>query len=549
MRSNISDSNQLISKFANFVKDKSNFDLVRKQGGIYFNNKYKKKNKFDVGNLMMASHDFSNGNLIDSVNRLEYILKNEPKFHSAHHFYIQILIKLNLGIKIEEAIHNAIKNHPEDPLFLNLFGKNLLFNGEKHKALTHLEKAVEKNPYECTFWLDLGFCYFSLLNFKMSELCLSTAQQINPKHKRCLMLSALLLQEESRYDESLNIYRKAIELYPNDKEIIIDMAILYLRIGRKFEGYKLYNHVDSSKRINLYNLIETSKINHNKNHIGEIQSLDDLNKAHISSKKPYKILIFLEQGFGDVINFYRYLPYLQKKGHSITTIAPKDSIIPLLKCALGSEKIRFIKKIKYEEIKHFDFKTIVLNLPFILDMVGKPPPPISFNFKKLEKNKDKLIYRLEKLKEKGKVIGVSWKGNKKHLHDESRSIDLNLFSKLFENNKITFLVIDKDVSNKDKSFLRKFKNVVLCNNLIDDWIDTAIIVSRLNEVITVDTSLAHISGTLGIPTKIMISKVPDWRWGLKANTTEWYKSVKLLRQKYSGDWEGIINNLANKLSS
>ena len=107
--------------------------------------------------------------------------------------------------------------------------------------------------------------------------------------------------------------------------------------------------------------------------------------------------------------------------------------------------------------------------------------------------------------------------------------------------------------NRNKELIKlcdkKFKNVLLCNNLISDWIDTAIIVSRLDEVITVDTSLAHIAGTLNIPTKIMISKVPDWRWGIKENTTEWYKSVKLLRQKNSGDWESIINNLANKLSS
>ena len=540
---------ELISNFVKSIRDKSNFNSVRMQGDIYFENKYQKKNEFDLGNLMMASYDFSNGNLYDSVNRLEYIIKKEPKFNSAHHFYIQVLIKLNLGIKIEEAIQNAIKYHPEDPLFLNLFGKNLLFNGDKHNALKYLEKAVQKNPYECAFWLDLSFCYFSLLNLKMAQLCLSTAEEINPKHKRCLMLKALLLQEESRYDESLDMYRRAIELYPNDKELIIDMAILYLRIGRKFEGYKLYNLVDTSKRINLYNLIDTAKINHNQNHIEKIQSLDDLNKLHISSKKPYKILIFLEQGFGDVINFYRYLPYLQKKGHSITTIAPKNSIIPLLRCTLDSGKIKFLKKIKYEDIKHFDFKTVVLNLPFILDMTDKPPPPISFNFKKLEKNKEKLIHRLKKLKEKGKVIGVSWKGNKKHLHDESRSINLSLFSKIFKNSKITFLVIDKEISNKDQSFLKKFKNVLLCNNLISDWIDTAIIVSRLDEVITVDTSLAHIAGTLNIPTKIMISKVPDWRWGIKENTTEWYKSVKLLRQKNSGDWESIINNLANKLSS
>ena len=89
----------------------------------------------------------------------------------------------------------------------------------------------------------------------------------------------------------------------------------------------------------------------------------------------------MEQGFGDVINFFRFLPYLQKMGHSITTIAPKDDITPLLKCSLGSEKIRFLKKINYKEIANFDLKTIVLNLPFILDLIDNPPTLNKFNLK------------------------------------------------------------------------------------------------------------------------------------------------------------------------
>ena len=546
MESNISHS-EIISNFANSIKDKSNFDSVKIQGDFYFYDKYKKKNKYDVGNLMMASHDFLNGNLTSSVKRLEYIINEQPEYHTAHHFYIQVLIKLNLGFKIEEAVKNAIKHHPEDSLFLNLFGKSLLFNGEKFKALKFLEKSVEKNPHECSFWLDLAFCYFTLRNIQMAELCLSTAQKINLDHKRCFMLSALLFQEKSMYKEALETYKKAIELYPNDNGIMVDLAVFYLRIGKKLEGYKIYNNINSSKRINLYNLIHTKRISNDNNHLKAIQNLEDLSKFHINSKKSYNVLVFMEQGFGDVINFFRYLPHLQKIGHSITTIAPDDSIIPLLKCSIGSEKIRFVKRLNYKEIGKFDVKTIVLNLPFILDFIDKPPEPIKFNLEKLEKKKVTLINKLTKFKSNGKVVGVSWKGNKKHLHDESRSINLKLFSKIFKNKKITFLIIDKEVSSKDRNFLKKFSNVFLCDVLIKNWMDTAIIVSRLDEVITVDTSLAHISGTLGVPTKILVSKVPDWRWGLKEKKTDWYKSVELLRQDKNGDWESIINYLTNRL--
>ena len=100
----------------------------------------------------------------------------------------------------------------------------LLFNGEKFKALKYLEKSVEKNPQECSLWLDLAFCYFTVRNLQMAELSLSTAQKINLNHKRCFMLSALLFQEKSLYKETLEIYKKAMELYPNDNEIMADLA-------------------------------------------------------------------------------------------------------------------------------------------------------------------------------------------------------------------------------------------------------------------------------------------------------------------------------------
>ena len=223
MEPNISHS-EIISNFANSIKDKSNFDSVKIQGDSYYYNKYKKTYKYDLGNLMMASHDLSKGNFMSSVKRLEYIINKQPEYQAAYVLYIQVLFKLNLKSKLEKAFKNAIKYHPEESLFFNLFGKHLLFNGEKFKALKYLEKSVEKNPQECSLWLDLAFCYFAVRNFQMAELCLSTAQKINLNHKRCFMLSALLFQEKSLYKETLEIYKKAMELYPNDNEIMTDLA-------------------------------------------------------------------------------------------------------------------------------------------------------------------------------------------------------------------------------------------------------------------------------------------------------------------------------------
>ena len=102
-----------------------------------------------------------------------------------------------------------------------------------------------------------------------------------------------------------------MELYPNDNEIMADLCVFYLRIGKKLEGYELYNHIDYSKRINLFNHIDTTKISSDNNTLIAIKNLENLSKFHITSKKSYNILVFMEQGlvmlliFSDFYHIYK----------------------------------------------------------------------------------------------------------------------------------------------------------------------------------------------------------------------------------------------------
>ncbi len=549
MNSMVSGNNiDIISKFSAIIKDKNNFKSVRLQGQIYFKNKYNRNNKSDLGNLLMAANDYSIGDPLSSLKRLRFIIKNDPKCSSAHNLYIKIVLKIGQNKLIENALKDAVRYIPNNHSFLSMWGKHLLFDGKKFEALEYLEKSVEMNPQDCSYWIDLGFCYYITRNIKMATLCLETAKKINPNHLRCLNFAPLLFQEESKYDEAIKIHEYALNLYPGDNAIITDLAMLYLKVGKKKEGYKLYHSIKPSRRSNFYKLIDIKKTSFKKNHIKAIEAIEDLNKTHLSVSKKYRILVFLEQGCGDILNFYRFLDPLIKKGHSITVLTHQKPMIPLLKFYVQSEKINLLSEIKYEDIKSFQYKTFILNIPHLLNIEKKPPPPILFYLKELKKNKKNLVTRLRKfLSTKKKNIGVSWKGNKRHLYDESRSIDLKLFSKIFENKKNNFFIIDKEISNKERTFLSKFNNIVFCDELISDWSDTAVIVSELDEVISVDTSLAHISGTLNKPTQILIAKDPDWRWGLKGMQTEWYKSVRLKRQANPDNWTDVMTSLCDEL--
>ena len=534
-KSYIANHSYEFSKFRSLVKDNTNFQSVQKQGKSFFSNA-----KSDLGNLIVATSEIKEGKFLEAIQRFEFILKKDPYYESAHSLYINLLLKVNNTIKLQKALFSAHKYNPENHDFLNLLGKHLIGIGKKKESLPYFESAVEKNPHSCQYWIELGFTYLTLRNIDMASLCLKTAQDIDYNNKQCYQLRGLLLQDDLKYKEAIKTFQKGLELYPHDQNLILNLAILYLKTNNMKKGYELYNLVEISSRTNLHGAINYTITDKTKVHINEIK---DLTKADLKLNKKIKILVFFEQGFGDYLNFLRFLKPLADMGHLITALGPHDSIIPLLQYSNCPKNISLETKINNEDVQFFHRKTIIGNLPFLLDFTDKMPSPIIFDKIKIEKHNKPLLSKFKKLLKGNVNIGVSWKGSKRHLGDEARSIDLELFSKIFKNENYRFFVIDKELSDKDKHFLKKFSNVYLCDRLINDWVDTAIIVSNLNKIISVDTSLAHIGGTLEIPTKVLLPADPDWRWGVKGSRTKWYKTVSLIRQKDRDNWEDVIKDL------
>jgi hypothetical protein len=139
-------------------------------------------------------------------------------------------------------------------------------------------------------------------------------------------------------------------------------------------------------------------------------------------------------------------------------------------------------------------------------------------------------------------IGVVWQGGRGAPNDKIRSIPLEIFSKLFSVDA-EFHVLQKDVNEKEVNYLAKYKNVRLWHSKLETFFDTAAIASQLDLIICVDTSVAHLTAALGMPTWILINYKPDFRWLLYRNDSVWYNSVKLFRQNLNYDWESVVQNV------
>jgi hypothetical protein len=142
-------------------------------------------------------------------------------------------------------------------------------------------------------------------------------------------------------------------------------------------------------------------------------------------------------------------------------------------------------------------------------------------------------------------IGLVWAGNTKHVRDGERSMQLRDLLSLTEMDA-TFISLQKDVRAGDVETLQTSK-VLQFGKEIGDFSDTAALISQLDLVISVDTSVAHLAGALGKPVWILLTHAPDWRWLLDRDDTPWYPTARLFRQGESREWSSVVAGLRQEL--
>jgi ADP-heptose:LPS heptosyltransferase len=140
----------------------------------------------------------------------------------------------------------------------------------------------------------------------------------------------------------------------------------------------------------------------------------------------------------------------------------------------------------------------------------------------------------------GPKIGIVARGSNSFVNDKYRSLDLKtLLAPLPKN--ASYIVLQNDLSDEERVFVDSFENIFAPGKKLESFSDTAAICKYLDQVISVDTGVAHLSAALGTPTSVLLAYRPDWRWGAEGETTEWYPSARLIRQTRYGEWESALS--------
>jgi hypothetical protein len=251
------------------------------------------------------------------------------------------------------------------------------------------------------------------------------------------------------------------------------------------------------------------------------------------------IVIHSEQGIGDTIQFCRYLPLVSALGARV--------VFEIQKPLLG-----FVQRlpgvggflIQGDLLPEADFHCPLLSLPLALGTTLETIPPPSGD---LRADPNRVARWAEVLGEKQrKRIGLVWSGNVQHSNDHNRSIPLSLIVDSLPA-QYDYISLHKEVRDSDRNILSLHSYIKYFGPEIQDFSDTAALCALMDLVISVDTSVAHLSGTLGRPTWVLLPYLPDWRWLLDRDDSPWYPSVKLYRQTGVGDWKSVLAQVNTSL--
>ncbi len=256
-----------------------------------------------------------------------------------------------------------------------------------------------------------------------------------------------------------------------------------------------------------------------------------------------RILLFDEQGYGDAIHFSRYAPVLaERAGEVILECRPE--LCDLFATLRGPLTVGA----RGESRAAVDFQTSLMSLPLAL---GAPFDPAAHAQPYLAAAPDRKAAWRECLADVAQTIriGLAWTGNAAYFGARTRACPAELVATLLATPGCTFVSLQPGAPAADVAVLHNAGGPFVDRTPdLRTFADTAALIDNLDLVIAVDTAVAHLAGALGKPVWIMLPYSVDWRWMTDEARTPWYPSMRIYRQRRSGDWGEVVSRIRADLA-
>ena len=426
-------------------------------------------------------------------------------------------------------------------------------------ALESIKQVLSIDQASSEGWLNLGLIYSKQLQHELALSSFDKAIEINASYAQAHSNKANTLAELKRHQEALKYLDQAITLEPNYAEAWYNKANVLTELKRHHEAMGHLdqaitlepNYADAYWNRALLKLLTQDfeggwkDYEHRWNRVGaESYRYPHIpNLEAITNQKNVKILIWAEQGYGDTLQFARYVESFLESGPELTF-----AVQPALK-ELVAHSIPEISVIAHDEVETiYDFQLPLLSLPRLLELdlssLSAAKPYIFPNLDKVKYWKNKLKLPKDKLN-----IGIACSGSLQVdlQNGNKRPIPLRMFAEFMP--RCNLFLIQKDLRDDDRVYLNTCPEITYLGGSIQNFDDSAAMVACMDMIISIDTSLAHLAGAMGKKSFVLLPFLADWRWFEGTQECPWYTSLTLFRQLTQGDWGPVVRQVANELNT
>ncbi len=412
----------------------------------------------------------------------------------------------------------------------------LLIDQERFKdALPYFEEALKTNATDT----QTIFEYANTLNtVNQTHKALTLYQQLlktRSNDSSILYNTAYTLKKLGRIQEAMPFYQAALQKKPDHAEAHFSLGLAHLMNGNFKEGWPEY---EWRWQRNCQLKPRTFK-------------QPQWDGSPLGGK-----IIFLhaEQGLGDTFQFIRYAKVIKEKykGTIIVAAVQRPLMDIITHCCPYIDKVITLDQMPAQ----FDFHAPLMSLPLILGTEEKTiPTPIPYI------TPDPALvdhWQRELASDTNIKVGICWQGNNQYSTPflravvAAKSVALATFAPLTHIPGISFYSLQKETGTEQIATINQILNIKLFDDHFDKdhgrFMDTAAVMKNLDLIITIDTSIAHLAGAMGIPTWVLLPEPPDWRWMLHRSDSPWYPdTMHLIRQSKVDDWDTVIQTIATAL--
>jgi tetratricopeptide (TPR) repeat protein/glycosyltransferase involved in cell wall biosynthesis len=504
----------------------------------------------------------------------------------------------NLGILLSgagrygeavEAFERATSLEPRKGGWHNNLGNARLESFQFREAIDAYDRAIALEPGVADYRANQALAWRGLREPEQAIAAAEAALRIDPTHHAALNNLGALLKEARRYDEAIAVFERAIAAAPGDATLVANLASVHERrgdyevmratalrardldatnpepwnllancemeAGRYAEAEALYQHVcamDPDNRNANWNLALIwllqgdfargwPQFEWRKRLTSVVTDHGDYG-PHDWQGEPLTgrtILVHAEQGIGDAIQFVRYASLLHERGAGRVVIEAPYPIVPLLLAARGVDHA----VARGTPLPPYDVHASLMSLPALcgttLESVPGGVPYLD--------TEPRAVSSMVTAAPGELTVGVVWAGNPLHARDHLRSVPLGAMLQALNRPGVRLVSLQK--GEGPEAELRAHGGAAILDLAphLNDFRDTAAVMAQLDLVVTVDTSVAHLAGALGIPTWVLLPHVPDFRWMVDRTDSPWYPTMRLFRQSRPGDWEGVFQRVAQEL--